>query len=264
MHYTDNEGNPKVRTDVFKENKEFFKQEFVLQHFAGGVIAPGAYVLPFQYQLPADLPGVFYDERREHDRDKVKGAIMYKVKACLDVKGHDLEDKEFLVVNSLVTNVPQPVSVLNEKKFLFGGSGKLKMFGDLAKNVFLPGETVYVKLRIDNESKKDVRRIKVKLMREVTIKADRHQKFINQEMQRKVFPGCKPKSKSEQMIDFQLSPNMFPSTKGKYIECKYHIDIEADTSFSPDLELHPPIVLALLPVPGVQMFNPFASYSGFK
>ncbi len=264
VHYTDAQGNPQTRQDTYKDKKEFFKQEFILQQFAGGIIAPGSYTLPFQYQLPVDLPGVFYDDWKEADGDKIKGAIMYKVKACLDVKGHDLEDKEFLIINSAFTKVPQPLVEKTEKKFLFGGSGKLKMECHLAKNVFLPGETVYVKLIVDNESKKEVRRTKIKLMRVVKIKAQGRQKNSVREMQRKVFPGLKPKSKAEMMLDLTLAPNTFPSTDGKLVDCAYHIDIEQDIAFAGDPELHPKILICLLPLAGGVAFNPFATYSGFK
>jgi len=264
VHYQDAQGNPQVKHETFKEKKEFFKQSFVLQTFNGGIIQPGAYSLPFQYQLPADLPGVFYDERKEADGDKIKAAIMYKVKVCLDVRGSDLEDKEFLVINSLVSKVPQPIALQNEKKFMFGGSGKLRMFVELAKNVFLPGETLFAKVRLDNESKKDVAAVKIKLMRELTTKAQGRVKHVVQEIQRKKFAGCKAKSKSEQMIDLPLSPKSFGTTQGKLVSCLYHIDIECDIAMAADLEVHPPVIIALLPLPGVQMFNPFAAYSGFK
>lgn len=264
MHYTDAQGNPQSRQDTYKDKKEFFKQEFILQQFAGGIIAPGSYTLPFQYQLPVDLPGVFYDDWKEHDGDKIKGAIMYTAKACLDVKGHDLEDKEFLIINSAFTKVPQAISAKTEKKFLFGGSGKLKMECHLAKNVFLPGETVFVKLIIDNESKKDVRRSKIKLMRHVKVKAQGRQKDSVRELQRKVFPGVKAKSKIEIMMDLTLAPNTFPSSDGKLVDCQYHIDIECDVALASDPELHPKIVICLLPLAGGVVFNPFATYTGFK
>ena len=77
----------RVRRALSRPLSQFFKQDIILQQFNGGVITPGAYSLPFQYQLPAQLPGVFYDQRKEMDGDKVKGAIMYKVKVCLDIKG---------------------------------------------------------------------------------------------------------------------------------------------------------------------------------
>lgn len=264
VHYTDADGNAQSRTDVFTEKKEFFKQEFVLQQFAGGIIAPGQYVLPFQYQLPADLPGVYYDAWKEADGDKIKGAIMYTVKCCLDVKGSDLEDKEFLVINSAFTKVPKAISLSKDKKFLFGGSGKLTMTAALAKDVFLPGETVFIQLVVNNESKKEVRKFKVKLMRTVRIQAKSRVKVAVRELQRKEFPGIAPKSKGEQMLNLALHAQTSPSTKGKLVSCEFHLDIEADVPMAGDLELHPRISVALLPMAGAPLYNPFAAYVGFK
>jgi len=259
--YTDAEGNMQTRQDEYKEEKEFFKNVLVLQQFNGAVIAPGAYQLPFQFQLPAQLPGVFYDERKESDGDKIKAAIMYKVKAFVDMPGKDVADKSFLIVNSLLAKSPKPVVETGSKKFMFGGSGKLYMTVELAKNVFMPGETLYCRCKIKNESKKNVKAIKIKLMREVTVKAKSKKKFKNQEMQRKVFPGCPKKSETEVMLELPLSAQMFPSTEGQLCKLKYHLDIEADVPMAPDLEVHPKIVLALLPIQGVPMFNPFACYT---
>merc|ERR1712000_525593 len=233
--YTDAEGNMQTRQDAYK--------------------------LPFQFQLPAQLPGVFYDERKESDGDKIKAAIMYKVKAFVDMPGKDVADKSFLIVNSLLAKSPKPVVETGSKKFMFGGSGKLYMTVELAKNVFMPGETLYCRCKIKNESKKNVKAIKIKLMREVTVKAKSKKKFKNQEMQRKVFPGCPKKSETEVMLELPLSAQMFPSTEGQLCKLKYHLDIEADVPMAPDLEVHPKIVLALLPIQGVPMFNPFACYT---
>jgi hypothetical protein len=264
VHYQDAQGNPQSRRETHTEKKEFFKQQFILQQFAGGMIAPGMYTLPFQYQLPVDLPGVFYDDWKEHDGDKVKGAIMYKVKVCLDIKGSDLEDKEFLIVNSAFTKVPKAIVEKKDKKFLFGGSGKLTMTAMIAKDVFLPGETVYIKLEANNESKKEVRKFKVKLMRTVKIKAQGRTVVSVREIQRKQFPGVQPKNKSEQMLDLALAPQTFPSSVGKLVSCEYHLDIEADVPMAGDLELHPKIAVALLPIAGQPVYNPFAMYVGFK
>ena len=62
------------------------------------------------------------------------------------------------------------------------------------------------------------------------------------------------------MLDFVLSPQMFPTTESNLIQCQYHLDVEMDVKMAADLEVHPKIVLALMPVPGQPVFNIFANY----
>lgn len=145
------------------------------------------------------------------------------------------------------------------------------MIVEFAKNVFLPGETLYCKVTMKNESSKTVKALKLKLVREVTIKAKGRSKFLPSEasaaagvrqserrrrtahahvvqMQRKVFPGCGPKTAAEVMCDIvvrsaactsarasltdasapQLAPQIFPSTESQLIKNAYHLTIECD------------------------------------
>ena len=57
----------------------------------------------------------------------------------------------------MLAKSPKPVVETGSKKFMFGGSGKLYMTVELAKNVFMPGETLYCRCKIKNESKKNVK-----------------------------------------------------------------------------------------------------------
>jgi len=47
----------------YRSLKEFFKVKLPIFNMNGGILQPGQYTWPFQYQLPADLPGSFYERR---------------------------------------------------------------------------------------------------------------------------------------------------------------------------------------------------------
>lgn len=47
----------------------------MLAQVNGGTLAPGTWTWQFQYQLPPDLPGVFFTKHKEFDGDKIKAAI---------------------------------------------------------------------------------------------------------------------------------------------------------------------------------------------
>ena len=105
--YLDANGQKQQRK--YKEEKEFFKQEAILYAMPQGM-PPGHYNYPFFYQLPAGLPGIFFDERKEWDNDKVKAAIVYKVKVFLDVPGKDLKKTERICISEALCKAPQASS----------------------------------------------------------------------------------------------------------------------------------------------------------
>lgn len=233
------------KTKRFKQEKTFFKQENVL-YMIGALLPPGHYSYPFNFQLPGGLPGIFFDERREWDNDKVKGAIIYKAKVFLDVPGKDLKKSEKIVISEALCRTPQALHDHKEKGFMFA-KGKLRMDYWLAKNVFSPGEPVQVKLRIENDSSKTVKAIKVKLMRDLKIKSEGYVKHITEEISKDTWAGVPEKSTTENVFNFAINPNVFPTTHGSLVECDYHLDIECDVPMAIDLEHHVPIVLVLMP-----------------
>jgi len=245
------QGGPPIREKKsYVEEKTFFKQSLVLFSFGGAGLAPGNHTFPFQYQLPADLPGVFYDERREFDGDWIKGAIVYKVKAWLDIPGKDIKTHQKIVVSEAVTRQIHPLHEENRKTFLFA-KGELAMKVDIIKNVFIPGEPIPISVQVNNTSSKKVEQLKIKLMREVTIRAQGFQKQNVSEVHRKVFPGVDKNQAKDQVLTFELAPNIYPSTEGRLVQCRYHLDVECDVAMAIDLEVHPPITVALLPAMGV-------------
>eukprot|EP01112_Ceratiomyxa_fruticulosa_P019128 TRINITY_DN6210_c0_g1_i1.p1 TRINITY_DN6210_c0_g1~~TRINITY_DN6210_c0_g1_i1.p1 ORF type:complete len:368 (+),score=77.97 TRINITY_DN6210_c0_g1_i1:137-1105(+) len=244
-------GGPPIREKKsYLDEKTFFKQQLVLFSFGGAGLAPGNHTFPFQYQLPVDLPGVFYDERRELDGDWIKGAIVYKVKAWLDMPGKDIKTHQKIVVSEAVTKQIHPLHEENRKSFLFA-KGELSMKVDIQKNVFIPGEPIPVAVHVSNTSSKKVEHLKVKLMREVTVRAQGHEKKHVAEVHRKVFPGVDKHETKDQVLLFELAPNIFPSTEGRLVQCRYHLDVECDVAMAIDLEVHPKVTVALLPAMGV-------------
>ena len=191
---------------------------------------PGTYSFPFQFQLPADLPGGCNIHRTEFGNE-YRAAIIYKVKSNLDnVHEKDIKDKRYLSIVPRSLTVPQPVSCHNEKSFLFGGSGKLFMDATIPKNVFIPGETVPVRVIIDNQSKKNVDKLKVKLMRDVKLNCKGRTIQYSEEVNRNVFNGVDKKSKHDNVLNYGLPANIFPSTEGSMISHVYHLDIECDVA----------------------------------
>lgn len=116
---------------------------------------------------------------------------------------------------------------------------------DMQKDVYAPGERVVVKCYVDNESKKDVAKLKAKLMQDITVRCRGEKCQETVEVQRSIFPGVKAKSKFEGELAFDLPVTVTPSAKGTLVQNQYHLDFECDVALAGDLEVHPFITIAL-------------------
>jgi len=246
------DGNKLVR-EKHKQEHVFFKQELVLASFHGDSIPPSRGSYPFSFQLPQGIPSVFHDERQEGDGDKIKAAVVYKVKCWLDMKGKDIKRTEKMVITEAVTKAIVPIHEEKKKSFLLT-KGELKLKVDLDKNVYVPGEVIPIKVSCHNETTKVVDALKVKLMRKVIVRAHNFKKEHIAEIHRMKYDGVGAKSNKDIVLNFQLDPKVYPSTDGKLVDCEYHLDIECDVAMAFDLEVHPKVKIALLPAPGQPVY----------
>lgn len=251
-------GTEMVR-EKHKQQKEFFHTTIVLCPFNNASIPPSKGSYPFSFQLPNGIPSVFYDERKEMDGDKVRAAVVYKIKAWLDMPGKDIKYTEKVVVTEAVAKQIKPIHEEKKKSFLLT-KGELKLKVDLEKNVFIPGEIIPIKVSCHNETSKVVDSLKVKLMRRVTVRADHMKKDHVHEVHRMKYEGVGAKSNKDIVLNFQLDPKVYPSCDGKLVDCEYHLDIECDVAMAFDLEVHPKVTIALLPAPGQPVFL-FSNYA---
>nr|CAG4712177.1 unnamed protein product [Naegleria fowleri] len=240
--------------DKYDQEKTFFKTQLCLANFNGGTAMAGSYSFPFQFQLPDNLPGNFNDHRSSFG-NSYRGAIVYKVKSNLDnVYAKDIKDTRYLVIVPRSWTIPQPIKCHNEKSFLFGGSGKLYMDVEILKNVFVPGEVIPIRCIVDNQSKKDVDKLKIKLMKDVTMHAKGQTHTYTEEVNRNIFEGVPKKSKFDKVLNYSLPQQIYPSTQGTIVSCKYHLDVECDVAMAFDLEVHPQIEVIFMPAPGQPVY----------
>jgi hypothetical protein len=148
---------------------------------------------------------------------------MYKLKVWVDMQGFDIKSNHFITVNENLNRQPQLVHAQNEKTFLFGGSGKLKLFVDIPKDIFAPGEQTVVKVNVTNDSKKDVSKHKVKLMQDVEIRCRGRRERVCREVHRQEYEGCKSRTTLQKDFIFNIPSNMFPSTNAHLISNQYHL-----------------------------------------
>jgi len=253
VHWTDADGNSHTRVDVYKDDKTFFKADTLLVAINGGVMAPGMHSFAFQFQLPPGIPGIYFEKYKEFDGDKIKAAISYKVKVYVDMPGSDIKAKEMLVISESLSQRVMPVAQTKVKSFVFT-KGKVQFTAEIGKDVFCPGEVIPLRVKVTNPTAKKVNAIKVKVYRELTVRAKGFKKKNTKEIQRWKFPGLEKKTDTDTVLQLQLPKEVYPSTNGQLVDCVYFLDMELDFPMAFDMNVTPKIVMALLPAPGEPMW----------
>ncbi|KAH7463954.1 hypothetical protein PRIC2_005931 [Phytophthora ramorum] len=259
------DGETTTRRDKVELDKGFFNQRLVIFATAGQNYAQGRYTYPFEYQLPAELPGAFkITNYSQGDVEDLSAKIKYKFKATLDVGGFfasDLKADCDLVVHerNFKELVPSEDSTTQDVKFLCCFSrGKCELAVAMDKSVYFPGETAQIQCSVNNGSTVEITAMRCKLYQDITVQLAKGGSFrtFTKQMCENQFPGVPPGSSLAQAQPLTLVPTssgfLQPSTKGELIACAYRIDVECDIPWCPDVRLHLPInIIALeLPNPG--------------
>jgi len=281
---------------------EFFNQKFVISQLNGAVLAPGEYSFPFQYQLPKNAPGVFFEQRRRrqprkgprgtfpwemgqvgmggmdfdektyrHDhvgdyrcfygnwRDEVEmeAKVAYVFHATLDVSGmfsRDLYATQPLIVHEAIDTV-KPASDQATQDITVccccsQGPATIRAFFD--KNAYALGETAVVTAEITNQSKKDIRNMKISLIRTLRIRSasGRTETYINK-MTEAVYEGVLAGQQKTMPMNLAFDPTKVidgsvpftPTSNGNYVNCTYSFNLKCDVRGASDVNLNMPVVL---------------------
>ncbi|XP_001599906.1 arrestin domain-containing protein 17 [Nasonia vitripennis] len=168
-----NEGRYINETDVVTAHEEYFKAEFYLLGSSSGEeieLPAGTHTYPFNYVLTPNLPSSFESDF---------GRVRYTAKASLDRPWKfDQETKvAFTVVSHLdlnqQPNAAGPVMFEKSKTFccLCCGSPPLAVNISLPVRGYVPGQTIPVKVNVENQSGITVETVKLILQKIVTYTA---------------------------------------------------------------------------------------------
>ena len=233
------------------------------------VYAPGNYVYPFEYQLPADLPGVIDIANYSGDSARhLKASIRYKFKACLDVDGFLSRDLKGEIAPVVHARVAQPITASEDHteqdvRFLCCFSkGRCQLAVCMDKNVYFPGEVAQIQCNIANNSDVDITRMTCRLYQELIVRAAGGRvRTVSKVLSERSFAGVKQHSSLQQPQPLPLVADtgrgvMTASTGGRILECRYRVEIECDITWRPDVRLRLPVQMLALYVPPVQVWLP--------
>ena len=99
VYEEDGDGNRRSRTErrKYKAERTIINKSIHLS--LPEELPPGDYIVPFQIQLPNDLPSSIMWSRKDH-YDKPKAKIKYEIEAELDISGYkDMKYEQMLIIH---------------------------------------------------------------------------------------------------------------------------------------------------------------------
>ncbi|KAL7297338.1 hypothetical protein TKK_0009730 [Trichogramma kaykai] len=258
-----NEGRYINETDVVTAHEEYFKAQFYILGSSSGEqieLPSGTHTYPFNFVLPPSLPSSFESDF---------GRIRYTTKAILDRPWKfDQETKvAFTVVSHFDLNKDAKASesVHLEKSKTFGCfccvSPPLTVDITLPVRGYVPGQSIPVKVNVENQSGIQVDTIKLKLEKVVTYSATtpRSDKKIVETVVAEVSKGpiggnAHTIVSYEQFIDVPPTPPSNLQNCG-IIDLEYKLKIEACMAgfYHRNLRDSTPIYIGTVPLSSYQM-----------
>lgn len=174
------------RVEEYFEDVDYRNQSIIFQadqcvmSVAGdGMLPVGQYEIPFAFQLPAHLPGNFYEERfswggMPQDGDYF-AEIVYSLDCLIDVAGfmsRDIKSTSYIQVSpSDPGNFEPALGEITRGVYMCCcfPQGEIYMRTYPNEAVYKPGDRIKLNLEVDNRSKQLIKKIDVKLQRHITL-----------------------------------------------------------------------------------------------
>ena len=210
------------------------------------MLGPGSYSYPFKYALRSDLPGcVRYNKSEKADDPAWRRPletfceVVYTVEAYVDTHGmfdKDLSSKQELVVNSAFNwAAMKPQVGAQHGQVLFCccvPRGQVSLTAAFDRAAYMAGETAQIKAGITNDSEQDVKKMGVRLLRRIVLRAnDGNKKVIEDVMCKQNYPGVEKHSAAVRDLPLPLlsgAGNLQPGTRGQLVEIGYTFRVACD------------------------------------
>ncbi|XP_065898482.1 arrestin domain-containing protein 15-like isoform X2 [Dysidea avara] len=241
--------------------RDIIQAEYKLIDYPGG-FPVGAYSYPFQYTLPDNLPGVYF---QQGPGQSWEACVKYFIKAELEVTGDTdpLTCEEPVVIYGHTTASEEATpeeyhSSDSVKTFCCIPRGDVNITAKLSKVAFTTGQKAFVHIEIANQSAVEIRSFVLKLIRVIKLYAKDNQR--NEEHMREhvvidtvaqsFHSGCKNNSSVNCGIPILLADItdtetlLFPpTTKGTSLSCHYVVDLDMHVPWAPAVEMHLPLIV---------------------
>lgn len=280
----DENGNQRYRTEeYFVEHtgrNRFFDARIPVYSYQNYCM-PGQYSFPFQFQLPAGLPGTFAESGRRWGTT-YEAETSYFITGdvhCAD--GSEIRHQQRLIVyEKLMTDI-QAVALEKTANIYVCcciNRGSVHMESTFDKNAYVSGETAQVVCKVQNNSTSDITAIKTKLRRRIVLRSDSGTTFSKVEtLNQGTYGGVAKAEEVQENGDSALLANehsggaekpqtalvgtesgdrhvpvnlscrdfaaLQPTTNGQLITCNYWVEVDACVTCSAGISLELPVTI---------------------
>jgi len=247
-----------AKTKTVYEHHEHLAHETILNDIvvASGIqhkLAAGTYKYPFAYTLAPNLPGCvhFHRERDASDphwrmmgrRIRTRGSVSYRLEALFDVQGtfsHDLTSKQHLTVNAMLEAsrlAPQHAETVGKVNLCCCvNRGQVALAADFDKGAYAAGETARVHAIIKNDSKENVQRMEVKLVRSISLRSMNRTQDISDVVAKAKYPGVDKGTSATRDMALPFR-DLLPTVNGRRVVVSYALVCECDVCCAPNISV---------------------------
>ncbi|KAJ8672951.1 hypothetical protein QAD02_004212 [Eretmocerus hayati] len=262
--HRNHEGNDVIESNTLTGHEEYFEASFYLIGSTSGremILGPGIHTYTFTYSLPYNLPSSFESDF---------GCVRYTAKAVIDRPWKfDQESKvAFTVVSNFDLNLHQnallPLNLEANKNFgcLCCASPPLSVNISLPVRGYVPGQTIPIRVNVENESGKRINTVKLTLQKVVTYSATTP-RADTKVVELKVAEVSKGPVEGRQTVSYEQDldvPPLPPSNlqNGRIIDFEYKLKVEAcvEGAFSCNLRKSTTIYIGTVPLSSYQISQP--------
>lgn len=242
------EKRPKTIKRTFAEEREFFRRRVNL--FASkSTLQPGIFVFPFQFTVDAGLPGTCSVEAH----DFYRGRVYYEVKCEAVVPGFfkaNVEHRQEILICEPLRQALVGSETYKEENVTFLcciPKGTVSLSAVIDRNAYAPGDTVSLRLQVNNTSKVHLKNCSLKLSRRLTLFA-KGETYFNQETICKTnSPSVPPGESIERIIQMRLPDSAPTSTRSDLVKCDYSLVVTLKVPWSADVVITQPVQLVARP-----------------
>ncbi|CAD8048118.1 unnamed protein product [Paramecium sonneborni] len=267
---TDSEGKQESRTEyvTYSGQTQFYQHRVAIWTFNTSSLPVGQYTFPFQFQLLSHLPGSYFEKESDY-----LAKISYRVKG--EIESYNKSYKNIKHSQPLVVREPlkQNITSLTGQMevnvatwcCIAQGTSSIKCVFD--KNHYLPGDTAYLLVDLDNsECKLDINRIDASLINYLTLRdKNGREKLITRTIVSQQIQGIKAGIKAVEndrkqiqliLLNKSYPEGIRPSSNGQIVKSVYRLKVQAVLDGCVCCNLHPAVdvpIEIVAPVP--QIYN---------
>ncbi|CEM24006.1 unnamed protein product [Vitrella brassicaformis CCMP3155] len=242
------------KTRTHTNRNDFFKVEVPV---AQGLshLDRGQYSYPFRFMLPSTLPGSFELSDRVHG-DRYNCEIVYKVKGKVVRPGMfkaDLKDTKKLTVYQRMPPSVELVGHDHQMMYLCCciAKGEMNLTMRCNADKYMPGDMAQLLCSIDNQSEANIPKIRLELVREVSITTRTRTWRDKDVIASQSYAGIAPHTKETEQegnprqMTLSIPHSVRPTTFGQIIQCQFSIQMKAGITCGTTANVTCPIILFL-------------------